>query len=604
MGYQTNAERMQATSFSALCEELQKSLPPDSDVQSDLRLAKRKDGQMEFKAHEAKAIADHLPSRSRSSNRADAVGLIYDALSRDVGSERAKEMMKAANVKRDVITLGQLQTLQQAWPQQMDAAIQNSSHEWQQARRVQQHSVTPKVGSGIDNVLGDSRSKWQMAGAGAGAALIVQSQQEPSGGCVIKFDTTDKAYASQDISQIGSSMTAQTRGTLPIEFADVTTIQGPLKGSLSKALQKQIKDIQSTTADTRLEEHAKKVPKLGTPDENGKEICLSKMSLVKGVPLDKLPLADRVALYKSPEFARQVGEASVLCPMFGLNDHLGPTPVREGQFKGTGSHEAPALNTGNIMINPQSGKLVMIDYSTGVTNVSMAAGNPTIGGFRGAEIALNETTKFLQAATTDGESLQSATKQMLKDCNLQDLVKGIDPRTPLSASYALMTRPSAKDSFFNIKEIALIQDMITDQDRQNFANHMLQGSIQGLEYVSHHQQEFENAYEQTAQQAVREGRLLEGERGFMTQQQMAGLKEILTDDKLQAMRHQMDELLHEHHTNVRQSRDDMSASHSPRHHRAGSIGAAITQEKPKPTHGVDANELSVAMGKLKPATFK
>jgi hypothetical protein len=319
-------------------------------------------------------------------------------------------------------------------------------------------TTDPSTDLTIEQLLDHPQAEWSIAERGGTGALIVKVGGK---GAIIKIEDLDKAE------KVGL-MSGLMQATLPKgpngfnvptgeSLGDLTT-QGTMVQKLIAKLQQLHQQEQDPVQKRKLEAH---IGRLQSQDL--KSFGVSKMGFVAGDQLNELPLDDRMALIQTGALAEQLGKATVLCPMMGLNDHVTTTGDT-------------MVNLSNFMIDPSTGKLAPIDFDA----VNMAPeGETPFFASPGSTNGLKDLVGFMKDATDSPEQLQQSMRTMVAE-----QIGNKPVRTPLGHVLKSMVNATGGENLLSPTDVRLMKEELTSPDlRENQALAMMRGTVAGLKYL-------------------------------------------------------------------------------------------------------------------------
>lgn len=485
--------------FTQLCEGLRNE-NPNFDRQQDFRLKLRDGagGQMNLVQEKAGLLGGGSKDQQR------AASVVLTTLSNEIGAARAMAVFNNAgldinNTKFKVSDLGKIQ---EGIGQQI---LQKWSHEPAHLNNPQEHEEF--VQQGVLGVMNDDNSQWNMASQGAGLTLL-------GNGVVVKLDSTSNVRCGEEISKLMTRVLNNAAGDIPFEAPRFAGVHGlnPEVEEVDRI--KAMLEQQKVTNPDKMIKIQDNLDKLNDDLELPNQ-ALAKMDMVPGKMLNELSTAEKLALFKSPQFAQDIGKAAVLCPMFGLNDHVAPSTDGSVQF-GVGTS-----NLSNLMLNQQTGKLAIIDYATQENGGRIGAINP--------QNAIGFLKDYVEGASLDANQLHRSAVQACRDGAHGSY------ETPLCGTMSKFLQAD-NEHFFSLDEKAALSSLSVE-DKLNFAKNMMRGAVDGLEYVHQNQQVFEQAYAQTL--GVEINGAAPAEQHFVTTAEMTAIKDIVGN--AQVLQQRMDQ---------------------------------------------------------------
>lgn len=325
----------------------------------------------------------------------------------------------------------------------------------------------------LDALLQDQSAEWIFSKDGANGAMLVKSDVEATGGAALKVESADTSGQVNKTSQMMETFFQNAQGQAPFAAPRVLTYtpedlkNRPEIATALKARLEALKNDPSVSDKKRVEDQ---IGRLKNVSEG--KACVVKMEFAQGDQINKIPLEDRLAMYKTDGFAQNLGRAMPTFIAMGMNDHLG---VEATFFKN---------NAANLMFDRQTGQLSAIDYST---NLNFHPERPNDAsaisfGERGGREAIGAVDNFVKNALKDQESFEKAIE---KTVNSQG--------SPLGPLMAAFTQPQEEIHMFDMHEARQVDRALTLEDKRRFAANLILGSVQGLDYLKSNQQALRTA---------------------------------------------------------------------------------------------------------------
>jgi hypothetical protein len=481
-------DTIKGMTFTQLTQAL-KADNPNFDRQQDHRLKLRglPGGQMDMVQEKAGLLGGGSKDQQR------AIGVVLGALSNEIGPQKAMEAFNAAglDVNNTKFKVSDLAKIQEGIGQQIS---QKWSNEAPQLSSQQEHEQF--IQDGVMGVMGED-TQWNMASQGAGMTLL-------GNGVVVKLDNTSNVRCGEEMSKLMTRVLNNAAGETPFEAPKFAGVHGLSPDAQEVVAIKQMLDDQKQINPGKMTKINNNLALLNDEDTLENQ-ALAKMDMVPGKMINELTTAERVALFKSPQFAQDIGKAAVLCPMFGLNDHVAPSNTGGPPF------QVGTTNLSNLMLNQETGKLAIIDYATLEAQGRMGVSRP--------DNAINSIKSYVTNASLDANALDQAAVNVCND--------GVNSsyQTPLCGAMSKFMQ-AGEENFFSAAEQEIL-DGLSNEDKVDFAKNMMRGVVDGLQYVNQNQQVFEQAYAQTAGVAVN-GEAPAGQH-FVKPEEMDAIKAIVAD---------------------------------------------------------------------------
>lgn len=359
--------------------------------------------------------------------------------------------------------------------------------------------------SSLATILADDQAQWQVSTAGAGGALLVTSDQLSTGGAAVKIESQ---VASKAAAVLGGAMTEffnQADGPAPFVAPRVATLTAAngMSGELNQALKQQIQSMEQNAPENRryiLERQQEKLESMGL---GGHGVVV--MERAPGMQLNKLSADEKVALLKSEAFAQQLGRAMPLAAAIGLDDHLA-AKTEDTLCKN---------NPSNLMYDPASGNLSVIDFSTSGTRISNDSEDLRYTNKSDPGADIRSLQSFLTRATANEEAFEQTLDRLAVADGNDDQILGnfmanyvngtngdcmfpqdqyqvaINPAlTPNRPDDATLERLKASDAANKAAQARLTPD-----DKKRFAANVMKGAVEGVAYLQENQVALRNAIE-------------------------------------------------------------------------------------------------------------
>jgi|GEM_PF-4104088 hypothetical protein len=481
-------DQINSMTFTQLTQAL-KADNPNFDRQQDHRLKIRgtPGGQLDMVQEKAGLLGGGSKDQQR------AASVVLGSLINELGPQKAMDAFNAAglDVNNTKFKVSDLAKIQEGIGQQIS---QKWSNEAPQLSSQQEHEQF--IQDGVMGVMG-ADAKWNMASQGAGMTLL-------GNGVVVKLDNTSNVRCGEEMSKLMTRVLNNAAGETPFEAPKFAGVHGLSTDAQEVVAIKQMLDDQKQISPGKMTKINDNLALLNN-EETLENQALAKMDMVPGKMINELSTAEKVALFKSPQFAQDIGKAAVLCPMFGLNDHVAPSTDGSVNF-GVGTS-----NLSNLMLNQETGKLAIIDYATLESDGRMGVTNP--------DKAIGFIKDYVANASQDATALDNAAKRACADGTNSSY------ETPLCGTMSKFMQPGG-ENFFSDSEQAAFDDL-SEADKVDFAKNMMRGVVDGLQYVNQNQQVFEQAYAQTVGVAVN-GAAPAGQH-FVKPEEMNAIKGIVAD---------------------------------------------------------------------------
>jgi len=345
--------------------------------------------------------------------------------------------------------------------------------------------TTPQ--QGLDSVLQNGNLTFKYSESGSGGSLLAIPNGPGEQGAAIKLEHWYSVNKAQKVGQFMDQFFQNAGGTPPFlaprtrVYSEQDLVNNPqitqgLLGHLTR-------EEQAATDKARkrgLGEQTQALTEIGNGQETEKSVLV--MEFAPGKQMDKLSTDEKIALIKTEAFAYNIGRALAPTVALGLTDHLGAY------------NSGFAVNPTNLMYDPGSGTLSMIDFDT--KDGRHPSGDHCLDRVGGPETAnsMKKLREFLEKATASQQDFDEALENLLK-------VKDVHPKggeylpsgtiTPLFDVVDGFCRGQI-DGFFSKKERDALKQL-TPEDRRQFAINLMAGVIDGMEYVQKNQQALQTA---------------------------------------------------------------------------------------------------------------
>jgi len=328
-------------------------------------------------------------------------------------------------------------------------------------------------------VLDDNQAKWAFSKDGANGAMLVRTGAEVTGGAAIKVETPFTAAAVDKTAQMMETFFQNAQGDAPFVAPRVTLIS-PQDLAQDPGLVLQLKErLQALKAEgvhdpVRVDDQIKRL----TDVEKGTAQVV-KMEFAQGEQINKISLADRLAMAQTDAFPQAIGKALPVFTAMGMNDHLG---LSETNYKN---------NAANLMFDTKSGQLSAIDFSTGMQFDPVDRGNEALIAYRepDADKSLKRLNTFLENSLKDEASFEAAVQRM---ANGQP--------TPLTPVMDAFVRPMDEVHMFEPGDEAVLEEHLSMEDKKRFAANLILGAAKGLDYLKLNEPALRTAAQATHQQ--------------------------------------------------------------------------------------------------------
>ena len=367
----------------------------------------------------------------------------------------------------------------------------------------QEEEMTP-----LNDIVSNPNAKWVFSESGATGSMLVTTNEEGTEGAAIKVDRPDTVYTVEKCSELMDSFLSKAKGPAPFiapkvkAYHQEDVAQQP---ELVPAIQNKLESIVENSPDNEsIQRRAnKQLENLPSIPQGGNSLL--HMDLAPGTMLTKLDFDDRVALYKSDAFAQNLGRSMPALIAVGMNDHLAPL----------GGHRQN--NAANLMFDHQSCKIAVIDYSskhqpTDPQNPGSKAGVvKQVGGDEEISIIRTGLAKALKSQEEFEKFLDSS-------ASLQS--------TFLADTMSAFTQPSKEAGLFLISESEQVEAALNQEDKRRFAANLLEGTIEGIEYLQNNLDALSEAVRSTHEKVEGGGEL----EHFYTEKELekfcAGVKKV------------------------------------------------------------------------------
>lgn len=513
MPLQFSAQNQNEIGFAALVAAISQDTGGFQNHQDrSLRLPGRSAGQVELKVH-TERFNNPLTS---AQNQQNAGQFIYDALCRDIGQHAADTLWNRQQLNPGRMTVGQLGTLADSVTafRQAQAVVQTRQDDLAQKR---QNPMPPLAAPGLDALTSAPAAGTKVSDQGSGGAILTPT-------AVVKVEHAALARGAQETARVAGQAFGMNNPDCPLQFTPVSLhADDASRQSAHQALSALHADPLHAGND-QIKRH---VEALDPTQAASADMGVSVAALVNGKPLNRLDISDKVALFTGGHLAADIGKASVLCPVLGLNDHVGPKGTGTG---GPEDFSSGQQNISNLMLDNQTGRLVAIDYAPTPNGDITPQGMSRGYGANRPDNAVASLAAFVTKAAQSPKDYKEA---------LDDLVNS--RRTPLVGTMNALLKPGNEggDSFLTHNEKTAFDLHVTPEQKRAFAAQMLGGVAEGLGYLKEHQQELAQAVEDSSQRCG----MTDGyQRNFIQQQDMANLHVGLEGMDIQQLRENLQAL--------------------------------------------------------------
>lgn len=460
-----------------------------------LRLPERNGGTVELKVH-TELFNNPLTAKENSQN---AVQLVYDALHREVGQHAAEVLWERNQMENGRVTVGQIKDLHNSVQNfhQARALISGQMNDWSQRR---QQNAMPLAAPSLDALTAAPVAELKISDQGSGGAILT-----PSG--VAKVEHSAMGRGAYETAQVAAEAFGMNSPDCPLQFTPVTLYTDPAS---MQAAHQALTNFKATPAGAENQLVDRHLATLDPTSPNAGDAGVSVAARVDGRPLNRLKIEEKIALFQGGQLAADIGKASVLCPVLGLNDHVGPNGNGK---RGPGFFAAGQQNISNLMLDNQTGRLVAIDYAPTPKGDITAKGMSNGYGSAGPDNAVASLASFVTRAAESPEAYEEAVNQMLARNGSV---------CPLAGTMTAFLKPDHADgdSYLSHEEKRAFDLHVTPEQQRAFAKQILNGAVEGLSYLQAHQQELAQAVENSSQRCG----MTEGyRRNFIQPQEMANL---------------------------------------------------------------------------------
>ena len=301
---------------------------------------------------------------------------------------------------------------------------------------------------------------YKFSGSGATGALLVTQPTSTSGGAAIKIETKEAANRVVKCAQMMDTFFQNAIGSAPFVEPRVTSLSERDRDENPKLL-----ETYKTTLDQRKVEVGQarqrsielQKKRIDTLEQEGNVVF--SMELAKGTQLSDLGAEDKVALYKTENFARTLGRSAPVMMALGLNDHLG-----FGSFCPTFKNNAT-----NLMYDTEAGQLSVIDFETGMRMNQQGQVRYSEIGTRDSMAEINE---FLAQSFESPEAFDTAVESMVDG----------EP-TPFKRLMDTFTSEHHDLGFHENKKGDRAAAPHSREDKRRFAANLLVGTVDGMDYL-------------------------------------------------------------------------------------------------------------------------
>ncbi len=460
-----------------------------------LRLPERNGGTVELKVH-TELFNNPLTAKENSQN---AVQLVYDALHREVGQHATEVLWNRNQMENGRVTVGQIKELHNSVQNfhQAQAVIRGQRNDWDQRR---QQNAMPLAAPSLDALTAAPVAQLKISDQGSGGAILT-----PSG--VAKVEHSAMGRGAYETAQVAAEAFGMNSPDCPLQFTPVALYTDPASMQAAHQALTNFKATPAGAGNALVDRH---LETLDPTSPNAGDAGVSVAARVDGRPLNRLKIEEKIALFQGGQLAADIGKASVLCPVLGLNDHVGPNA--NGKL-GPGSFVGGQQNISNLMLDNQTGRLVAIDYAPTPKGDITAQGMSNGYGSAGPDNAVASLASFVTRAAESPEAYEKAVNQMLARNGSV---------CPLAGTMTAFLIPDDADGdrYLSHEEKRAFDLHVTPEQQRAFAKQILNGAVEGLSYLQEHQQELAHAVENSSQRCG----MTEGyRRNFIQPQEMANL---------------------------------------------------------------------------------
>ncbi|SKA95087.1 hypothetical protein SAMN02745166_02268 [Prosthecobacter debontii] len=331
----------------------------------------------------------------------------------------------------------------------------------------------------LADLLADDQAQWAFSKDGANGAMLVRSANEPTGGAAIKVEKSFVANGVSKNAQMMEAFFGEATGEAPFAAPRVTLISAAdlaQEPELARQLTNRLENLREGGVHdpVRVEGQIDQLKNV----EQGQAVVV-KMEFAQGQQINKMPLADRVALVQSDAFPQALGKSLPVFTAMGMNDHLG---LIETNFKN---------NAANLMFDTETGQLSAIDFSPGMQfdpdNPQAEAG--IIFSEPEAEKSIKRLNNFLERSLKDEASFEEAVQRMAEG-----------RPTALTPAMQAFVQPMAEVHMFEPGDEAVVEEFISMEDKRRFAANLILGAAKGMDYLSQNEAVLRQATEQCYEQ--------------------------------------------------------------------------------------------------------
>lgn len=321
----------------------------------------------------------------------------------------------------------------------------------------------PSLESSLGTLLEDPGSKWKFSDSGAGGSVLARNKNGE--GVAVKVEHFGNTQQAEKLGKMMENFYAEAKGEQPFQAPRTVVFQaGDMSEDLAQKLEHKMGQLKG---DDRLETAKANFAETLTKPEEGVSASDSQTVLVqefaKGTQLNRLPTKEKMEMLDDPEFSRQLGKSMPVALAMGLGDHMAVMD------------SASQNNPSNLMYEPKSKTLSVIDYATQAqTPGPEVAINDVLGGLS----KLEDVAKFVAKSPENYQKLAEATATK----PTQILSPTLDP---------YFSNTGESDNFLSKKEAA----KVTPEMKVEFAANFIQGTVEGLDYLSENKEALLSAAE-------------------------------------------------------------------------------------------------------------
>lgn len=316
--------------------------------------------------------------------------------------------------------------------------------------------------SGLNAQLALDVSHWKVASLGAGGALLINDPANPKESAVLKIENSGQVAQTTLISKFIAAVSDLFGGPTKAPFESSTTVEVALSDTQKEELKQKLTDLRAISSPTDQAKIDKHLATLNSPDA---QVSFSKLTMVEGKDLNKLPPQEKLALLHLPQFAHDIGQLFGLSTFMGLDDHFAIADVH-------GAFSPGQTNLSNVMVSSTTSKPVLIDLGS-MFHLSD-------GDIKKAYSSLTDFLKTIDSPEKFDEVLEGL------------IDRGVNPDapvlTPLDDVMKAFLRPDPGNNHLmpESEKFLADNDVWSKAEKKQFAANLVLGVTQALQFIASH----------------------------------------------------------------------------------------------------------------------